>query len=102
MLPPPMTRPTLAPILAMSLISVARRCKISKSNPVPFCPARASPDSLSKTRLYLRSAKSCSLLFAHLEANEAAYLNVLANLRRRLLDQITDGLLRLTDPRLIY
>src|SRR5207244_12887244 len=55
MLPPPITRPTPAPILEMSLISVASRLRISKSKPVPFCPARASPDSLRRTRLYLRS-----------------------------------------------
>src|SRR5450756_1752199 len=60
MLPPPITRPTLAPIFTMSATSVARRSRILKSKPVPFCPARASPDSLSRTRLYLRSAKLVS------------------------------------------
>src|SRR3954471_24982623 len=108
MLPPPITSPTLAPILEMSLISVASRLRISKSKPVPFCPARASPDSFSNTRLYLSSGKGrpvedgFSLLFAHLKANEASHLNVLPDLCRRFLDQLANGLLRLADPRLVH
>src|SRR3954470_16765707 len=153
-----MTSPTLAPILALSLLSVASRCRMLKSKPVPFCPARASPDSFSRTRLYLRDGKwwrlrwnsrligrdlqlqtegarceqrrdqlrvhnrtsefhpqlrnalahtshllcSQELLFAHLEANEPANLDVLPDLRRRFLDQFADGLLRLSHPRLVH
>src|SRR3954466_617641 len=42
------------------------------------------------------------LFLAHLESNEAAHLNILADLRRRFLDQIANRLLRLSDPRLVH
>src|ERR1700693_5405327 len=61
MFPPPITRPTPAPILTMSATSVARRSRIVKSKPPAFCPARASPDSLSRTRLYFRSGNDQNL-----------------------------------------
>src|SRR5688500_12603111 len=95
------TSPTEAPSFTMSLISVARRFITSKSNPTRLSPARASPESLRRTRWYLSLVKSRRLLFAHLESNEAANLDVLAELGRSFLDEIADRFLRLSHPRLV-
>src|SRR4029079_5312477 len=100
MLPPPITSPTPAPSDVTSLISPAIRLRVSKSNPIPLPPASASPEILSNTREYAGEAKEL-LLLAHLEANEAADLNVLADFGRCFLDQVADRLLRLANPGLI-
>src|SRR5687768_8934358 len=107
MLPPPITRPTPAPISPTALISLARRLMISKSNVCPLSPASASPESLRRMRLYFsgflsleytgKGPDTCSRL-AELVPDEATDHDVLADLRRRLLHEVADALLRLLDP----
>src|SRR5918992_2092682 len=104
MLPPPMTRATVALIRTTATISSARRLIVSKSKPMPLSPARASPESLTRTRGYLTPAgdSDTQLLGAELEPDEAAHLNVLAGLRRHLLHEIGDGLAGVAHPRLVH
>src|SRR5687768_1501000 len=101
MLPPPITRPTAAPSFTMSLISVARRFMTSKSNPTRLSPARASPESLSRTRWYLSFAKCRP---ATLRPSGTARSGEPGCARRawpKLPDEIADGFLRLSHPRLV-
>ena len=61
MLPPPMTRASSTPMSSNPPISLQMVPTVSGSIPVFCSPARASPLSLSSTRLYLSSA-ICSAL----------------------------------------
>src|SRR5687767_15347978 len=100
MLPPPITSPTPVPRSMTWRISPAMRASVSKSKPVPFPPASASPEILRRTLEYAGVA-TAGLFLAHLEADESAYLNVLANLCRSFLDEVADRFLRLAYPWLI-
>ena len=55
-LPPPQTIASSAPKSWTSLSSSATAFAVSGSNPKPFSPERASPESFNSTRLYLISA----------------------------------------------
>src|SRR3954453_4395058 len=102
MLPPPITSPTDAPVSITATTSSARRLTVSKSYPMPFSPARASPESLSRTRGYFRSATRAASLFAELITHEAADLDVLARLRRGLLHEVADRLAAVAYPFLVH
>src|SRR5436305_7901312 len=102
MLPPPITRPTEAPVCITATTSSASRPTVSKSYPAPFSPASASPESLRSTRGYFKSATCQCSLFAELIANEATDLDVLARLRRRLLHEVTDRLASVANPLLVH
>src|SRR5215831_18231359 len=113
MLPPPITRPTDAPVLNTETTSSASRFTVSKSYPKPLSPAKASPDSFSKTRGYFSSGmRVCSSLVSASEwcppdlrsqliPHEPANLDVLARLGRDLFHQIADRLGRVAHPRLV-
>src|SRR6476646_8685087 len=89
MFPPPITRPTEAPVPNTETTSSARRPTVSKSYPNPLSPANASPDNFTKTRGYFRSGMlvCSSLVFgaawtggsnSQLIPHEPADLDVLA------------------------
>src|SRR5690348_17851508 len=110
MLPPPITMPSAAPVATTETTSSASRFTVSKSYPNPLSPARASPESLSKTRGYFRSLMNESSSevndppasrFAQLVANEAPHLDVLTRLRGRFFHEIADRLLGIAHPRLV-
>src|SRR5688572_26379673 len=101
MLPPPITMPICAPIAAIAFTSVANPRSVSKSRPIPRSPARASPESLRRTRGYFRSLmRSTGSGLAHLEAHEALHRQRLARILRRLLHEVADRLLVVAYPRL--
>src|SRR6516225_3333915 len=56
MLPPPITRHSSTPKAQTDSISCATRATISGSRPYSRVPINASPDTLRRTRRYLRSA----------------------------------------------
>src|SRR3954467_3228264 len=93
MLPPPITTPTEAPVSMTPWSSSANLETVSKSNPNPFPPASASPESFSRTRGYLRSAMRSD--FSQLVTDEATDLDVFAGLGRDFLHEVADTLLRL-------
>src|ERR1051326_2230311 len=104
MLPPPITRPSAAPVPTTETTSSARRLTVSKSYPNPLSPASASPESLSSTRGYFRSLiqDDRRSRFAQLVADEPADLHVLAGLGRGLLHEVADRLLGIAHPRLVH
>src|SRR5688572_3562254 len=102
MFPPPITRPTLTPMSATSLISSQNRFTRSESRTSPLWPASASPDSLSRMREYATAvAVTGALLLAHLEACETANCQRRSRRLAGLLDELTDRLGVVTHPRLI-
>src|ERR1043166_7337620 len=104
MLPPPITRPSAAPVPTTETTSSARRLTVSKSYPNPLSPASASPESLSSTRGYFRSLiqDDRRSRFAQMVADEPADLHVLAGLGRGLLHEVADRLLGIAHPRLVH
>src|SRR5829696_597879 len=102
MLPPPITRPTLTPMSATSLISSQKRFTRSKSKTSPLSPASASPDSLSSMREYATAvAVTGALLLAHLEPREPPHGQRRTRRLARLLDELPDGLGIVTNPGLV-
>src|SRR5688500_1972245 len=98
MLPPPMTTPTDAPTRETLQTSSASRSIVSKSNPYPFSPASASPESLISTLGYLSSGR---LRLADLKPDEPPHLDVLARFAGQLLHELAYGLLVVAYPGLI-
>ena len=100
MLPPPITRPTPAPVSTTSLDLAGEPVQRIEVEPEPLASGeRLAGDLEQYSRIRRRG--QVALLLAHLEADEAANLDVLADFRRRFLDQIADRLLRLADPGLV-
>src|SRR5690606_3730257 len=91
--PPPTTNASSTPLAFAAAISRARAVGAAGETPSPPSPARSSPDSLSSAR---RKA-----LLAYGDAGEAADLDVLAQGRRDLLHEVTDGLLVVLDVGLL-
>src|SRR5437762_13922690 len=60
MLPPPITTATCTPSLTISPISATMRSITSRLIPYGSSPMSASPDSLSRTRLYAGSARTAA------------------------------------------
>src|SRR3954454_17205497 len=127
MLPPPMTMATSTPEARTSAISDAMPSRVGGSMPKPALPMRASPDNFSRIRLKRGAAEAMEpprgwlrqsgllgnlggevvlLLFqtlAELPTDEAADLDVLAELRHQLRQELADRLLALgvTHPDLL-
>src|SRR5215207_7122925 len=102
MFPPPITRPTLTPMSATSLISSQNRFTRSKSKTSPLSPASASPDSLRRIREYATAvAVTGALLLAHLEPREAPHRQRRPRRLACVIDELTDRLRVIAHPRLI-
>src|SRR5438093_3858314 len=91
MLPPPTTTATCTPRETISLNCVAIRAIDSAEMPSsPPCGAKASPESLSRTRRYIGAG--CSIgwlgLLAHSESSEPSDQDVLLDFRRYLFYQV--------------
>src|SRR5690606_18311692 len=95
--PPPTTKASSTPVALAAAFSRAREAVASGETPKPPGPARNSPDSFSSAR---RGAEAAASL-ADRDAGEAADLDVLAQGRDGLLDELADGPLVVLDVRLV-
>src|ERR1022692_1617764 len=107
-LPPPTTKPTCTPVAATAATSAASSLTRAASMPKGAPPASASPESLSRIRLYWDTGigRPFGAGFdrgdvAHLVADEARNADILAELGDLGLDQLADGEAGLLDEGLL-
>ena len=93
-----------APVSTTATISSANRLTARSRTRIPCSPARASPESFSRTRGYFRALahRWRSVIPGRAGSGRTAAPDVLARLRRHLLHEIADRLLRLAHPRLVH
>src|SRR5919109_725990 len=108
MLPPPTTMPSATPKLLASATWRAIEATTRGSIPKPCSsPAKASPESLSRTLVYLGVIRSPSptlsglVSLPHSNAAEATYRDVLTHRGLRLLDEGGNRLCLVLDPLLL-
>src|SRR5687768_2211114 len=103
MFPPPITMASSVPMSFASATCRAIDATIRASMPKPCCgSANDSPDSLSRTRLYLPCTMGgLGLCLAYADAGEAPDGDVLAHRSARLVDQLRDRLVFVLDPLLV-
>src|SRR6188474_3109598 len=112
MLPPPMTMPTSTPSCVISLMSDAI-AEVTAGSIPKFCsPINASPDSFSRTRLYMGdggagmtkddySRWGLLRMLADLEAGEPGHRDVFAHLGGRFGDHLRHRQVGIADELLI-
>src|SRR5688500_6936431 len=101
MLPPPITIPIPTPMFTTARTSSQNCPTLSKSKPVPFSPASASPESLIRIRLSAACPSRVMRLLAHPVAYDPLQGERCACGLRRVVDQLLAGLRHVADSRLL-